>query len=287
MKIKNLLVVLLSFGIVLTYGCKKEEETATPGNGGGSGSSDPLSEVGAIPSSFTKKIVIEKFTGEWCVNCPDGSKRLKAILDANPNKSYGVDVHQGDWLEIDQLNVLSTHLGGVGGYPRATIDRVPASGTTSPNQDGRVIYSRGNWMGMANKLITNSTDAGLALKTTLNGDKLNIEVFAATLKDLSSDTRLTVYVLENNIPAKNQIGGGAGYIHQHVLRKVVSDGLGDKITLTAGSHTLKEYKDIDISSYNKDNVEVIALINVVGASSKDHQVLNGQKVKAGETKKWN
>lgn len=286
MKIKNLLVVLLSFGIVLTYGCKKEEETATPGNNG-SGSSDPLSEVGAIPSSFTKKIVMEKYTGEWCVNCPDGAARMKAVLDAFSGKSYGVEVHQNDWLELPQLQLLSTHLGGVGGYPRASIDRVPASGTTSPNQDGRVIYSRGNWMGMSTKLVANSTDAGLALKTTLDGDKLNIEVFAAALKDMSSDTRLTVYILENNIVAKNQVGGTAGYTHQHVLRKVVSAGLGDKISLKAGEYVTKEYKAIDVSGFDKTNIQVLAFINVVGASTSEHSIINAQEVKVGETKKWN
>lgn len=281
---KNLLSLVLAFSIVFAIGCKKEEDNNTTPSGGTGGSGDPLSEVGAIPSSFTKKIVVEKFTGEWCVNCPDGAKRLKTILDANPDKAYAADVHQGDWLQIGQLNVLSTHLGGVGGYPRATIDRVPASGTTAPNQDGRVIYSRGNWMGMANKLITNPTDAGLAIKTVLNGDKLNISVFAAALKDISSDTRLTVYILENNILAKNQSGGGAGYTHQHTLREVVSDGLGDKITLKAGTHVLKEYKDIDLSGYDKTNIQVLAFINVVGATTKDHMVLNAQEVKAGDRK---
>lgn len=286
MKIKHLLSVLLAFSIVLTFGCKKDDDNATPGGGTG-GLTDPLSEVGAIPSAFTKKIVMEKYTGEWCVNCPDGAKRMKAVLDAFPGKSYGVEVHQNDWLELPQLALLRTHLGGIAGYPRASIDRVPATGTSAPNQDGLVVYSRGNWMGMSTNLVTNSTDAGLAIKTTLTGNKLNINVFAAALKDLSSDTRLTVYILENNIVAKNQVGGSAGYTHQHVLRQVVSDGLGDKITLKAGEHVTKEYKDIDVSGFDKTNIQVLAFINVVGATSKDHQILNAQEVEAGSTKKWN
>jgi hypothetical protein len=284
MKTKNLLSILVAFTIILAYGCKKDEENGTPTGGG---AADPLAEVGAIPSSFTKKIVMEKYTGEWCVNCPDGAKRMKEVLDAFPNKSFGVEIHQNDWLELPQLSILRTHLGGIAGYPRASIDRVPASGTTSPNQDGLVVYSRGNWMGMSTKLASYSTDAGLALKTTLNGDKLNIEVFAAALKDLSSDTRLTVYILENNIVAKNQVGGSAGYTHQHVLRQVVSEGLGDKITLKAGEYITKEYKDIDVSGFDKTNIQVLAFINVVGASSSEHSIINAQEVKVGETKKWN
>lgn len=286
MKIKNLLSVLLAFSIVLAYSCKKEEDSGTPGGGTG-GSNDPLAEVGAIPASFTKKIVMEKYTGEWCVNCPDGAARMKAVLDAFPNQSFGVEVHQNDWLEISQLATLRTHLGGIAGYPRASIDRVPANGTTAPNQDGLVVYSRGNWMNMSTKLVAKSTDAGLAIKTTINGDKLDIKVFTAALKDISSDTRLTVYILENNIVAKNQVGGSPGYTHQHVLREVISDGLGDKITLKAGEHVIKEYKDIDISGYDKTNLQVLAFVNVVGATTKDHNILNAQEVKAGSTKKWN
>lgn len=283
MKIRNLLYSLLTLGLLLSFGCKKEE---TPGTPAPSGSNDPLAEVGAIPASFTKKTVIEKFTGEWCVNCPDGAAKLKAVLDAHPGVTYAAEIHQGDWLELSQLNTLKTHLGGIAGYPRAAIDRVPAQGTSG--QDGLIVYSRTWWEINTARLLQNQAKAGLALVTKLNGTKLNIKVFAAGKEAITSDTRLTVYILEDNILAKNQVGGSAGYTHHHVLRKVVSAGTGDAIDLKqAGKHIIKEYNDVDISGFTSANLKVLAFINVVGASSSTHEVLNGQEVKAGQTKKWN
>lgn len=63
--------------------------------------------------------------------------------------------------------------------------------------------------------------------------------------------------------------------------------MGDKITLKAGEYITKEYKDIDVSGFDKTNIQVLAFINVVGASSSEHSIINAQEVKVGETKKWN
>lgn len=283
MKIKHILFSAVAVAVLIGSGCKKSETTSptnTP--------DDPLAEVGAVPTSFTQKVVLEKFTGEWCVNCPSGAAYLKAVMDAHPNTAYGVEVHQNDWLELTQLTTLETHLGGVAGYPRAAINRVPAQGTGSANQDGFIVYSRGSWEANAARLLQNTASTGLAISTKVNGDNLDIKVFASSLQPITKDTRLTVYILENNIVARNQTGGSPGYTHQHVLRKVVSAGLGDVLELkTAGGYITKEYKGVSLVGFDKANIHVLAFINVVGANSNSHEILNAQEVKAGEAKKWN
>lgn len=282
MKLKKILLATLAFALVFTYSCTKTDDASTPGNTGNN--NDPLAEVGAVPSTFTKKVLIEKYTGEWCVNCPDGAAVLKSVLDANPEHALAAEVHQGDWLELPQLTTLKTHLGGIGGYPRASIDRVPAEDASS--QDGMVVYSRGYWPANTSRLAATAAEAGLAIVSKLNGNALDIKVFTAGKTDISGDVRLTVYILEDNIVAKSQVGGSAGYTHHHVLRKVVSAGLGDPITVKAGQYSVKEYKGVDVSPYNKANVKVLAFINVVGASSTQHRIVNAQETEAGQTHKW-
>ena len=67
---------------------------------------------------------------------------------------------------------------------------------------------------------------------------------------------------------------------------MVSAGLGDPITVKAGQYSVKEYKGVDVSTYNKANVKVLAFINVVGANSTQHRIVNAQETEAGQTHKW-
>lgn len=280
----HLFAYLLAFAAVLSA-CKKEDDKeATPAP------TQAVDEFKTIPTSFTQKVMMERYTGEWCVNCPDAAKYIDAIAVKYPTKFAVAGVHQGDWLEIPQLTTLKDHLGGIGGYPRASINRVPAQNTTN-GQDGLVVYSRGNWEANVDRLVdqgsTKTAKAGLAIESSITDNKLSIKVHCGFTATVSSDTRLTVYLLEDQITAVKQIGATTNpYIHDNVLRKVITSGLGDAIDMKTGTYLLKEYKDIDISTYKKENVKIVAFVNTIGGSSNAHQILNVQQAKAGVTQKY-
>lgn len=241
----------------------------------------------SIPEGFTQKVLLEEFTGEWCVNCPDGAKMMNETISKYPNKIVAAAVHQGDWLEIDQLNQLKAHLGGIAGYPRAAINRVPALATNN-GQDGMVVYSRANWETNAVRLMDASqlqtAKIGLAIETSVADNQLTLKIHTGFKTTDSRDTRLTVYLLEDSVQAQNQIGAPSNpYFHQHVLRKVISRPLGDSIQLNSGSYALKIYDKIDIGAYKTSHLKVVAFINVIGNSSTTHQILNVQGVEVGKS----
>lgn len=283
MKKLRLFAISMALLALVGTGCKKDENTSAP---------DPNANNGFanVPSAFTKKVLLEEFTGEWCVNCPDGADYIKNILAKYPTQVISAGIHQGDWLEISQLTSLSSHFGGIGGYPRAAINRVPATNTTN-GQDGMVVYSRGNWESNVARLIdaagSKTGKTGLAIEANLNGNQVNVKVHCGFTKNESRDTRLTVYVIEDDITAINQIGATTTpYIHKHTLRKVLSGPYGDAIDMKSGNYIKKEYLNVDISGYNKSNVKIIAFINVVGSTSTMHEVLNVQETAVGETKNY-
>ncbi len=239
-----------------------------------------------IPDGFTKKVLLEEFTGEWCVNCPDGANILHGIISKYPTKLIAAAVHQGDWLELDQLNQLSSHLGGIAGYPRAAINRVPAVGTSN-GQDGMVVYSRGNWEANAVRLMDadqqQTAKIGLAIESNIADNFLTLKIHTGFKTTDSRDTRLTVYLLEDSVQAQSQTGAPSNpYFHQHVLRRVISRPLGDSIQLNSGNYAFKSYEKIDISGYKQTQLKVVAFINVVGNSSTTHEILNVQEVEVGK-----
>jgi hypothetical protein len=285
---KNYKILAYLFSLTLLFNaCEKADDKTEPDP---TPTPAPTSPISDVPASFTQKVLIEKYTGEWCVNCPSGSEVLKGILTKFPENVIAANVHQGDWLEIPQLKALSDHLGGIGGYPRASINRVPAQGTTG-NQDGFIVYSRGNWDVNTTRLVdlggNKTAKHGLALETKLEGNILNIKVHCGFKDADARDTRVTLYLVEDGIQAVKQTGATTNpYIHEHTLRKVLTAATGDAIKMESGKKVVKEFNGIDVSAYKSENLEVIAFVNVVGPNNKEHQVLNVQSVKAGKNKNW-
>lgn len=237
------------------------------------------------PSSFTKKVMIELFTGEP-YNAEDADNEIESILGKYSGKVYSASLHQGDKWEIPQHDLVTQHLGGIAAYPRSAIDRVPAEENSS--QTGETIYSRGLWNVNVDLRLQESTNVGLAIQSAVTGNSASCEVFVANNAAIGGNTRLTVYLIENGIKAINQTGITGTYIHNRVLRKVLTAGLGDEIDLSqTGPAIARSFNSFDVSNYNADNLYLIAFINKVGPDAETNEILNVQQVKLGVSKNWN
>ncbi len=249
--------ILLFMGIVSFSSCKKEEndDVITTGN-------------------YEKNVLIEEISGEWCGSCPHGAEMLKNIISSNEKRVFGAVIHQGDPFELQNPNMYSflDQQFSVRYLPFAFFDR-------TADEDK-------SWSEQTNDVLKQKSDVGIGIKTSFNNNKLDITVEVSSSKKFDN-THLTVYLVENNVPESSQ-GAQAGvsgdYIHQHLLRKVITNKIGDFALLTADKTFVKEYKGIKINKYKKEDLQVIAFIhyNVTG----DYKVLNANEVKAGESVSW-
>ncbi|MBL7765293.1 MAG: Omp28-related outer membrane protein [Chitinophagaceae bacterium] len=278
---KKLISLSLSVALVFAFAaCKKTNNSNgtnpfyTPPTTTTTTTADPLANVGAVPGSFTKKVILEEFTGEWCGYCPDGAQIMEDLTNANPNRFYGVAVHQGDFMEVPAFfTFMETLYGAITGFPSGAVNR------------GDVV-GRGNWTSLVNTELAKTADCGLAIEAKESGDNLNLKVFVGHNAAIGGATKLTIYLIENDIDQVSQTNGGAGYKHQHVFRKVFTDNYGDDISIgDAKKYAMKEYKNLDISGMykNKANCHILAFVNIDGAGK---TVLNAQLVGLNETKKW-
>ena len=274
---KYLILPMLAISFTMVS-CKKEDVI----------DEEPTPTGEAVPGSFTKKVLMEEFTGEWCGYCPDGATIMKGIITANPNRVIAASVHQGDFLAISQYSTLNSFL-DVKGFPRSAVNRTPAQGTSSGgSQDGLLVYSRGNWNTNVTRELSKTAICGLKLETTVSGTTAEIKVSCGANTAIDG-AHLTVYLTEDGIPESTsgaQSGAGPGYINDEVLRACVSNGTGDAIDLNSSELATKTYSGIDISGYNKSNLKVVAFIHKHVTSPKDYEVLNVQEVHIGETKSW-
>ena len=252
---------------------------------------DLLVEVGAIPTvtgstvfKFTKKALIEEFTGEWCQWCPEGADQLHKILAANPNKVVGIAVHDGDPMELPTFNAWIKTLTAVSGYPNGSVDRGKASG-------------RGSWNGEVATALTKPANLGIAMVTKTKNNLATIKVFIAYKNAIQAGTSLSVMITEDKVP---QSAAGAqknaptstaivdaNYKHGHVLRGVVTKDDGQYIALAKQEkYSIVEFKDVDLSKMNIVNMSNVSVVAFIHYNNDTRDVLNVQEAGLNEIKKW-
>ncbi len=268
MKIKHLLLAVFAGGLI--YSCKKDETIDKKKK------NDP---VEVIPDTFVKRVLIEKFTGEWCGACPGGATRLENVINDNPDKVIGVGVHRSDPFQTNQTLYLRTSsMYAVSSYPSGVVDRIKESS-----------YSTSAMASKVSNMLTETPKCGIKINTSESGGLLDVSVSVVANEDLPN-AHLTVYLVENNVAESSpgaQSGASTGYIHQHVLRATLSNQQGDDlgITETRKKYTL-EYSGIDISSYKKTDLKVVAFVNENSSSSANFKSYNAKEIKVGESTDW-
>ena len=280
----NQYLKILLFGLLVFGGCEDEPDDF---------------EVSKVPSTFTKKVLIEEFTGAWCGYCPDGAHIVESIINDNNGKVVGVSLHSGDAMEVAHTNFLETTYQNTG-YPSGMVDRVSINGSTSLN--------RGYWESVANAQLSETAVCGLAIISEVNGQNATVEVHAGFNSTLNGDDyRLTVYLIEDGVTGTgygydqsnyynevaespfNNLGNPIeGYEHNHTLRAILSESLGDAIMVSemaSGGEHIETYT-VDLSSYNKNKLSIVAFVTYIGSTIAEHEIMNVQKCDIDGFQDW-
>lgn len=172
--------------------------------------------------NFNKKVLIEDFTGTWCGWCPRVSYGIEQV-NAQTNDAVVVALHKSG----NDPYIINTSPYNVSSYPTAHLNRTTEWAYPEPENVSQVVG------------LTSGTNPrlGLALSPTLNGSTLSVDVnvkFGYNFNNM----KLVVYVLESGLvyPQTNYTsyyGGGSSipnFVHNHILRSVLTNVLGDAIT---------------------------------------------------------
>lgn len=216
-----------------------------------------------VEKAFRRMAVVEEFTSERCPNCPAAAEKLHKML-CDPRYSDNVVAvchHAGyhtDWLTIpsDTEYEWFYNAGGSTYAPAVMVDRMAAEGATS------ALFFPDTQAMMEEKI-----DERLAIPTPLsvkvsvaeNADKTaTVRVYGERLSEVPDGLVVTVFIVENDVAARNQAGSGNGYMHQHVNR-AVNATWGEPIVWNGDSYSYEctlALKDI----WNRRNMEAVAIV---------------------------
>ena len=187
------------------------------------------SQTITVVRGFTKKALLEDFTGTWCPNCPPAAAAVANVVGSNPNV-FGVGYHDGfssypDPMEITETGYWANYY-NVTGFPTVYVNG-PDTRWDYPGQ------------GQITTELAEDATLGLALDAEIVGGMLNVEVKVGFSEVPTEEVKLMLYLIEDNVTTNSPQAGssqGANYVHRDVLREVYTDQLGDVIP--AGSISL-------------------------------------------------
>ena len=213
-------------------------------------------------SEVKRCVLIEDFTGQRCVNCPNATLEIEKLQE-----QYGADtviavaIHSGPFAHRTTMSSpllpLGTELGdqyfqhwGIEAQPGVKINR------------GAPIYDPTKYAAAVNAELNKQTPLEFTLQATLQGKQLDVFVTSQSIEDMSF--KLQIWLTENNIVSPQLMPDGSSnsqYVHNHVFRASLTDdpfGIGINLTdngtypkLTRASITLDD-------SWNPENLNVVA-----------------------------
>lgn len=188
--------------------------------------------IGPQEVAATKNVLVEDFTGQRCVNCPEATATIDE-LQQRISSRYGdghvvaVAIHGGSMAISDEYPMgLATAEGdamhnalGIDAWPAGVIDR----------RGGLCLYSE--WTARVVSRMAIIPSVGIACEATADDAQIGVNVIVTPLTSFGGfgECRLTVWLTESGITALQFMPDGsrnASYVHNHVFRASFTEAEG-------------------------------------------------------------
>lgn len=230
---------------------------------------------------FAKNVLIEDYTGTWCVNCPRLNWAIELAKNAAPEKVISVGIHNFDEMQIDDVNVLIDEFSIIT-YPTGIINRYYSWDNPDQNID------------TATDFTGYGVPLGLAMVSNIEGNNINASIKISFENTVNTPLKLVVYLTENGLiyDQKNNTPyyGGASTLvdfeHNDVLQAIVTDHLGESIPAgeTVTDNIYEVQKQITIPEYIQDNEKLHLVAFVTNATT--NEVINVREAQVGEEQEF-
>lgn len=218
-------------------------------------------------TTWPRNVLIEEFTTERCVYCPQAASGLASFLNNNPDLAERVAVachHDGyytDWLTIPaSTSYCWFYNDGSGTYaPAFMYDRYAGDDYTP------VVSREASAAGYKKRVedrLAVASYANIDLSASFNEDKTQINVTADCQRGwdfCSTPSRITLFLTEDNIKAHSQSGATGTFTHQHVLR-AVNETWGTVLEWNENKAAYTYTFTLD-EAWKKEDLKVVAFIS--------------------------
>lgn len=230
------------------------------------------------PVEQARVVLLEDFTGQNCVNCPDAHAIIEGLQEQYGDGIIAVSIHGGAFAINRKMTSfdrdfigLGTPEGeyyntkyGINSWPKGLIDR--AGG----------LQNYADWSATVRTELQRPADVAINLDASFRTNEaagaIDIDVELIPQDDI--DGSLNVWILESGIVARQRNTKGLikDYVHNNVLRAAVNGNEGEEVSLKKGLHNSFTYSiDVRNSSEEVWVPENLTVVAFVSASDGVHQ----------------
>lgn len=262
-----------------------------------------------VPSAYTRKVLLEDYTGTWCGYCPRMVSVVHYLAEYS-DRIVPVAIHcQGaptdPWAYEFWEDMANPQNYNALGAPKGKFNRIYAlnqfEGAHPCPNDPSVYYAQ------AQEFLNQPANLGLAINSSLSGNSLNIGVKVGFATDSVPEARLVVMLIEDGLKY-NQVNYYAGsglscdpefdyanmpnpipnFGQEHVLLKAYTNIYGDVIPqaqIAEGNVWSRDFNvQLPANVTNANNLSIVAMVLGNGDQIKTREVLNVQSAKVGVNK---
>ena len=218
--------------------------------------------VGVTQTTERQKQLLEHFTSQYCVACPNGYEAIRKLTASRDDVAW-VALHGNLNGNTDEYYTEETSplLNMSGSYPTAAINRYAEAGKIAFG-----LNYGDDYIDAVSKMLSNVMDASneeipsfvkLGISSSYNNGKLTFTVYGQGVEgaaQLLKGATLTNYITQDGLVSRQAIGtnpfGGYKYNksfnHENVLRTVVTNSsvAGDVITWDGDNFTMSYEFDV-------------------------------------------
>ena len=248
MKLKNLLYALIAPFVVSAFvSCSDIDEN------------ERLIEV-QPEQTEGRKILIEDFTGQMCVNCPNATDLIGTFQeDYGHDTIIAVAIHSGPMsIPVGKKQSLATDEGNEY-FNKWKPDSQPMGVI---NRKGGALNTN-LWATKITEIMSTTTPVEMELTAEYDSEakKINAHIKAYAIANVSG--KLQLWITEDDITAMQSMPDGKPnktYVHNHVFRSSVNGTWGEDITLNNVDTFEKDYT-IDVKDeWKGENIHLVAFI---------------------------
>lgn len=213
------------------------------------------------PANVAKRVLIEDFTGQRCINCPNAALTIEQLQeDYGTDNVIAVGIYSGPFGKTP-LGVpysLTTDTGdnyfdywGVQDQPSAMIDR------------HGVISTYQTWSTLVRDAIQQEASLILDATCTYDDDSrtASIQVNASGVNDING--KIQVWLIEDSITDVQLMPDGKPnqqYVHNHVFRTTVNGLWGDDFSITTGEEKELAYQTTISEDWKAEDMSAVIFV---------------------------
>lgn len=218
------------------------------------------------PITVERAVLLEDFTGQNCVNCPEAHKVIEELeAQYGSDKLIAVSIHCGDFgISVNRTNFGTGYIGlmteegnainsayGINQWPMGVVDM------GSPlNLD--------QWAAAVRNALMKTSDIELSLDAGLTTDGV-ISIKSEVKSSRKDDVAIQFWIIEDNIIARQRYPDRIvnDYRHNNVFRAMLYPPEGKKLSLNREGvmvNTEIELRDNSSEKWVVENLSVVAFV---------------------------